>query len=212
MVLLYIIFKLIGLSPWTIDVTELFSNRRMVNYNSDLLKNSIIGVVYNLLLIIASGSFHIYILFILGDKVEFFSWIADSKFTMLIYSVILNLKIIITLVIWFNYIVRRKKIIDVVERLIKLDKKLQKYDFILNDYQKNSPIYLIFFIDFVLCLSLLIIQLKKENWSKNVLIKFIPIAINKLLLRLGNLIEPEEELLTIDDVFSLKEPPKKIIV
>ncbi|CAD6208538.1 GSCOCT00010533001.3-RA-CDS [Cotesia congregata] len=235
MVLQYIIFKLIGLSPWTIDVTELFNNnRRMINYNSDFLKYSIIGVVYNLLLIISLGSFHIYVLFY-SNEVGFYEMFIDSVLTSRVHLVMLNLDIIITLVIWFNYIVRQKKIIDVVERLIKLDKKLQKYDFILNDCKKNCRTYLIFFINFVLCLFLLIIQLKKVNWSINALIEFIPIVVmswsmmqftlminlikkrfekvNKLLLSLGNLVETEEELLTIDDVFSLKEPaPKKIIV
>lgn len=233
MVLQYIIFKLIGLSPWTIDITKLFNNRCMINYNSGFLKYSITSVVYNLLLIIAFGSFHIYVFFHLNHIVGLN--FMESNFTVIVCEVILNLEIIITLVIWFNYIVRRKKIIDVVERLIKLDKKLQKYDFILRDLKKNCRTYLIFSVNFVLCLSLLILQLKNEQWSINALIKFIPVVvmswsmmqftlminlikkrfekINKLLLSLGSLVEIEEELLTIDDVFSLKEPAsKKIIV
>ncbi|XP_057333970.1 uncharacterized protein LOC130673079 [Microplitis mediator] len=219
-VLQYIFFKAVGLSPWTIDMSQVINNSRMINYSNDLFKNSMISIIYNCMIIIVMASFYIWVILFPNNQ---HGRRYDTIYSARIIAIgIPSLGTIITLITWFYYIVRKKKILNSTEKLLKLDKKLKELYCTENNYKSDYNFYIILFINFLLSFCLLIFRLRRLYWT-SVLLEYIPSLviswtmmqfslvinvihnqfkmINISILKLGNLIDnnsnyDDDELIT----------------
>lgn len=139
-----IIFKIMGLSPWTLNVLKMYrenSSFDVLNYECQF---SLVGCLYNVLLMI------IIVLSIAYTKINEESIsIQDNIVSKQVLMIISYVIALLTCGILLVYIINGKVMINVLNRLKSIDEKLRNCA--AYKFQSNMSIFVIFVINFFLC-------------------------------------------------------------
>lgn len=157
----YIFLKIVGLSPWTLDTSEIFlKNRRHNNVQINECKISYVGSCYNILLFSFIGLSNFYF--------QFNSSLAhvqsDSVLTPAIRAKLKFIAILCIKFIPLIYVFRQKILISVINRLKCLDEKLKKCENYIIE-KNNYHINLIFIVNFLCSACTISILLYHSQFS-----------------------------------------------
>lgn len=206
---LYTLFlKLIGLAPWEVDVCKIFNSSRFFHnqlfYPHEPSKS---GVLYNILLIIIMFVYSTTILVLkLLDQNH-----VESAMVKIIDKILLMSGIFIVLFVWLIYVLQKKTIVTILNRLYDVNyslKKCRKYTL-----ESDSFVYITGFCNFALCFSIAILEIIVDSkytaimWAipfivgtsvfaqytifLNIIVQFFK-SINKTILKIGNLSSKNE--------------------
>lgn len=217
-----IIFKLLGLASWKVNIIKIFECENNRNNNPVLVEtNSNYGYLINILLIVSLFTYFT-ILLILG----LFS-AANSKIVKIFELSYQFLGVITVIIVWVIYILYEKIIVNIVNTLKKIDNILKNCDcykfennYCMNiSFLLNSLICTLFwlfgiFINVSIATPLWVIPSIISSWVltqyalllNNIYHRFK--SINAMIIKLGNL-STEFELKT---VFKSKTPLSKPII
>ncbi|CAD6232024.1 GSCOCT00001705001.3-RA-CDS [Cotesia congregata] len=156
----YIFYKLIGLSPWVVDTSAILSKNLNHIEEINLCEISYVGSYYNLCIFSFIGLSNIY--FELNSSLPHAQ--SDSILTPAFRA---RLKFIAILCINFIpliYVCRQKILIAVINRLKTTDQKLKKCENYLSN-KNNKHIYFIFMVKFLCSATSTSILLHHSNFS-----------------------------------------------
>lgn len=170
----YIIYKIIGLSPWSLNIYKASNKNLRINNDKNKIFNiSYAGTLYNILLIILINSYNIYSL----NAISFMH--ADSVLTPTVFNTIQFVSVLSVAVIMTIYIFRQNIMISVMNKLICVEESLNNCTY----YEAESYliIYLIITSNVLLTTTLLALGIKNYSWL-NVFFKFLPSIISSWVL------------------------------
>ncbi|XP_044577948.1 uncharacterized protein LOC123260738 [Cotesia glomerata] len=171
-VIQYFVYKLHGLSPWTLKVSEMFKkNSRIEDDLNQVFKISYIGSFYNILLMLGIVLYRIYLenalrqsneilddtQFDLPEEIpgEKFGSKSFVKFT----SITWLMETISVLWIQLFYVYKQKSMINIINRLSNVDRKL---NIRVDSYAKKILIYFIFMLNFLFVSARIILAIPIE--------------------------------------------------
>lgn len=220
----YIIFKTVGLSPWALNLAQIVKNRGGRNFSNQpiTITQSVCGSLYNIVLIL---------LIIIYNIVFFLHEVTYNENDLQItIAVRVSLRIsgsMTIMVIWISYILRQKLIIQTVKKFINIDRILAKCCHKTNQVINDNYVSLVVLSHFILSFAGLVVVLKVypimivpvryvpaiiNSWAMtqyslilNMIINRLKI-INKKILKLGNVETFIKPRVIIADRSSLTDP------
>ncbi|XP_057318616.1 uncharacterized protein LOC130663423 isoform X2 [Microplitis mediator] len=170
----YIIYKIIGLSPWSLNIHKVSNkNHRINNDKNNIFDISYAGTFYNILLIILINSLNIY------SFGSFFPVQVDTVLTPTIMNIINFVLVLSVTAIMTIYVTRQSIIINVMNKLIRVEENLKNCGY----YKAESylTIYLMIIFNFLLTTGMLATGIYKYSLL-GVFIKLLPIIISSWVL------------------------------
>ncbi|CAD6238045.1 GSCOCT00014151001.2-RA-CDS [Cotesia congregata] len=135
-----IILKLSGLSPWTLNTSQLFRKNCAFD-NRSLSTTSHIGSFYNMLIIIIILVLNYYSFF---DKI-YSSYFYQTKVGIMTMAIMFASNLCAVLILLL-YIIRQKILVRVLNRIMYLDKRLN----VREHEMKHTVYYILFFVNLVI--------------------------------------------------------------
>ncbi|KAH0555502.1 hypothetical protein KQX54_019521 [Cotesia glomerata] len=131
--------KIIGLAPWTLKVSSIFSDREQIPNRNITYSSSFIGIVYNIILFLGIASFGIYKMIVNAMNQRF----SNSLLAMTIYQ-LLFVTLINASFIPLIYFIQQKSMMKAINNLKIVDFLLnQCKDYTLESDYTNDVIYAI---------------------------------------------------------------------
>ncbi|CAD6222043.1 GSCOCT00014053001.2-RA-CDS [Cotesia congregata] len=141
----YIIFKIVGLSPWT--------NFQRTQKKSYVIQHSLSGTLYNLALIIAYCSYFVWSYEDLIPRKDQ----PDSAFAKTVGNNVHILRIVATALIWIFFMMHQKLMIRILNKLAASSSLLQRCE--LYNFRDNHAIYWIFLSNFLVTTYLVVLEI-----------------------------------------------------
>ncbi|CAD6238050.1 GSCOCT00013865001.3-RA-CDS [Cotesia congregata] len=158
-----IVLKLCGVSPWTLNTSQLFGKNCAFD-NRSFCTTSHIGSVYNMLIIIIILVLNYYSFF---DKI-YSSYFYQTKVGIMTMAIMFasNLCVILILLV---YIIRQKILVRVFNRFMDLDKRLN----VREHEMKYSVHYILFFVNLFIFTAIHILLILQFPTLTSVLIRYV---------------------------------------
>ncbi|CAD6225929.1 GSCOCT00013843001.3-RA-CDS [Cotesia congregata] len=180
----YIFFKTIGLSPWALNLAQIVKKRRGRNFSNQpiTITKSVYGSLYNIILI----------LFIIIYNILFFlhEFANSQNELQLTVTVKISLRIsgaMTTIVVWISYILRQKLIVQTVKKFANVDRILAKCCYKTNQPINDNYIKLAVLSHFILSFVGFIVMLKVYPIAV-VPFRYVPAIINSWVMTQYSLI------------------------
>ncbi|KAG8035216.1 hypothetical protein G9C98_001706 [Cotesia typhae] len=158
-----IILKLSGISPWTLNMSQLFGKNCAFD-NGSLCTTSRIGSVYNMLIITIIILVNYYNLFHIPNS----SLFHRTKIRIITMPIGLTGNLLIVLIILL-YIIRQKFLVRVLNRIMSLDNRLN----VREHEMKHTVYYILFFINTVIFMVIHIIMTPQFPTKILILFRFL---------------------------------------
>ncbi|CAD6237030.1 GSCOCT00014137001.2-RA-CDS [Cotesia congregata] len=133
-----IIFRIIGLSPWTLNVCKMHRKNRSMDVPDYKCEFSVVGYLYNISLIISHVCLTVYVKFIAVSGVH-----TDGLITKRVNLILFSIDTAFVCGMLLMYVINNKVMIKILNRLKDVDQKLVKCA--AYEYQTNRSIFLINF-------------------------------------------------------------------
>ncbi|CAG5075237.1 Similar to gustatory receptor 659.1, partial [Cotesia congregata] len=131
--------KIIGLAPWTLKVSSIFSDRQQIPNRNITYSSSWVGTVYNIILFLGIASFGIYRMIVNAMSQRFSNSLLSMTIYQLLFVTLINASFIPLI-----YIIRQKSIMKAINNLKIVDFLLsQCADYTLESDYTNDVIYAI---------------------------------------------------------------------
>lgn len=152
---LLFVFKVLGLSPWKVNKYKISDKNK--DNQRNLVESSNYGCVYNILLIIILSA-------ICATVIELGLWKEEYMESDLVNKIDLCLMIYgisLIVIVWLNYVLLQKKIVNIVNKLYSIYDNLM----ICNRYNFKSDyrLYIFPLLNLFLCGSLVIVDMVKSG-------------------------------------------------
>lgn len=147
-----IIFKITGLAPWRVNVSRVFdSYNDQNNKQIYLCQVSNYEFLYNVLLIISMSA---YLIILYTSSVWELIYIHASTMG-IIGKALIILGALVSIIVWFVYILRQQVIVDIINELYRINNNLKGWKYY--ELKNRYFIYFIFIGNFILCCLILLI-------------------------------------------------------
>ncbi|CAD6238047.1 GSCOCT00013866001.3-RA-CDS [Cotesia congregata] len=158
-----IVLKLSGVSPWTLNTSQLFRKNCAFD-NRSLCTTSHIGSVYNMLIIIIILVLNYYSFF---DKI-YSSYFYQSKVGIITMSIIFGSNLCAVMIL-LVYIIRQKFLVRVLNRIMYLDKRLN----VREHEMKHTVYYILFFVNLFIFTVIHFLMILQFPTLTSVLIRYV---------------------------------------
>ncbi|XP_044587724.1 putative gustatory receptor 28a [Cotesia glomerata] len=180
----YIFFKTIGLSPWALNLAQIVKKCRGRNFSNQTITitTSVYGSLYNIIL-----SLLIIIYNILCFLYEF---VYNENDLHIAIAVRVSLRIsggMAIIVVWISYILRQKLIIQTVRKFVNVDRILAKCCYKTNQPINDNYVNLVILSHFILSFVGLIVVLKVYPIII-IPVRYVPAVINSWVMTQYSLI------------------------
>ncbi|XP_044577949.1 putative gustatory receptor 28a [Cotesia glomerata] len=133
-----IIFRIMGLSPWTLNVSKMHCKNRSIDVPDYKCQFSLLGCLYNISLIISLICLTVYMKFIALSGIH-----TDGLITKRANLILFSFDTAIVCGMLLMYVINNKVMIEILNRLKDVDQKLEKC--VAYECQTNRSIFLINF-------------------------------------------------------------------
>lgn len=172
---LLFIFKLLGISPSRVNIFKILVAPNQNNNKESLAEVSKYGSLYNILLMIISPAYCSTIIIMGLWKEEYI----DSDLINKIDVCLMSYGSLILVIIWLNYILQQKKIVNIINRLYSINNNLKSCNAYI--FKSDCRMHVIFIVHFFLCFVLFVCELFVRKIYAEVL-WFAPFIISSWVL------------------------------